>query len=290
MNAVKDAWLDRNLYPFQSRYINLRAGRMHYIDEGKGPVILFVHGTPTWSFLYREFVKELSKNFRCIAMDHLGFGLSDKSEDFGGSPEDHAANLVEFVERLGLSSFTLVVHDFGGPIGLGAGVQLKDRVNRVVLFNSWLWDTKSNPEAVKIDKIVRSGLGKFLYLRLNFSAKVLLRGGFSDKKKLTQSIHRHYLSPFPNKISRLGPWKMGKALVGSSDWYQRKWEELDALSELDWLVLWGEKDAFIDQRFLAKWRRRLPNGIFQSLDCGHFVPEEKTTESIREIRNFCSEY
>ena len=151
------------------------------------------------------------------------------------------------------------------PIGLGAGLQLKDRVNRVVLFNSWLWETKSNPKAMKIDKIVRSGLGKFLYLRLNFSAKVLLRGGFSDKKKLTQSIHRHYLSPFPNKISRLGPWKMGKALVGSSDWYQRKWEELDALSELDWLVLWGEKDAFIDQRFLGKWKKLTNTSSFHNI-------------------------
>ena len=123
MNATffEPAWLDRSVYPFAHSYARLEAGTMHYVDEGEGETLLFVHGTPTWSFLYRDMIQALSKNHRCVAIDHLGFGLSEKPEKFSGLPEDHAENLAAFIKKLDLRDITLVVHDFGGPIGLGAG-------------------------------------------------------------------------------------------------------------------------------------------------------------------------
>lgn len=259
---------------------------MHYIDEGVGEVMLFVHGTPTWSFLYRDFIQSFSKSYRCVAIDHLGFGLSDHPEHFDGTPQSHSKNLIEFIDRLGLDQMTLVVHDFGGPIGLSAGIHHHQKVRQVIVFNTWLWATKDNPDVRKVDKILHSLLGGFLYLYLNFSPKVLLKKGFYDQMKLTKDLHRQYLLPFPNKASRRSLLNLGKALAGSSDWYQEQWELLDNLDSKPWLFLWGTKDEFITPAYLEKWKSRFPNAIVKEFVCGHFVQEEKSVESIHEIELF----
>lgn len=280
------SWLDKSLYPFESKAVQLKAGSMHYVDEGQGEVLLFVHGTPTWSFLYRNFIQALSAHYRCIAIDHIGFGLSEKVESFSGTPEAHAHNLSEFIRTLDLKEITLVVHDFGGPIGLAAGIENRDRIKRIVLSNTWLWATKTNPMALKIDKIVRSALGKFFYLHLNYSPKFLLKQGFADKQNLSKSVHRHYTRPFPNKQSRIPLLHIARALVGSSDWYQSQWELLDTLADKEWLILWGNKDQFITPEYLAKWKTRFPQANVKELDCGHFIQEEKSPEAIAEIDAF----
>lgn len=283
LSMQSQKWLDTNLYPFKNNFIQLKTGEMHYVDEGEGDVILFIHGTPTWSFLYRDFISSLSKKHRCIAVDHIGFGLSEKPKDFDGTPQSHSKNLSEFIEKLNLENITIVVHDFGGPIGLSSAIQNHNRINKVVLFNSWLWETKNNPAAQKIDKIINSGIGKFLYLWLNFSPKFLLKKGFYEKKKLTKNIHKQYVYPFPNKFYRTSLLNIGKALIGSSDWYQEQWEKLDMLKQKPWLILWGTKDEFLTTEYLEKWKVRLPNAIIKNFECGHFIQEEKTKETIQEI-------
>lgn len=280
------SWIDSSIYPFESKFVRLTAGAMHYVDEGEGDILLFVHGTPTWSFLYRDFIKKLSHDYRCIAIDHLGFGLSETSEHAPGTPQDHAKNLVECIGKLDLHNITLVVHDFGGPIGLAAGIAHSDRIRKIILFNSWLWATKENADAQKIDKIVRTRLGKFLYLNMNFSPKVLLKKGFSDTGNLSKRVHQHYIRQFPDKKSRIPLLNIGKALVGSSDWYQQQWQALDPLARKEWLILWGAQDQFITTAYLDTWRKRLPHARIIEYDCGHFVQEEKTNESIAEIRKF----
>lgn len=280
------SWLDKSLYPFESKTVQLKAGSMHYVDEGQGEVLLFVHGTPTWSFLYRDFVQALSPHYRCIAIDHIGFGLSEKVESFSGTPEAHANNLSEFIRTLDLREITLVVHDFGGPIGLAAGIENADRIKRIVLSNTWLWATKTNPMALKIDKIVRGAIGKFFYLYLNYSPKFLLKQGFADKQNLSKSVHRHYTRPFPNKQSRIPLLHIARALVGSSDWYQKQWELLDTLADKEWLILWGKRDQFITPEYLAQWKTRFPRASVTELDCGHFIQEEKSQEAIAEIDAF----
>lgn len=279
-------WLDTSLFPFESKFIHLASGQMHYIDEGEGDILLFVHGTPTWSFLYRHLVKELSKEYRCIAIDHIGFGLSEKPTSFDGKPESHSKNLLEFIELLQLEDITMVVHDFGGPIGIGAAIQIEPQIKSMVLFNTWLWETKYNPEVKKVHRMLNSPLGKFLYLKLNFSAKVLLKQGFHDKQKLTKTIHGHYKSPFPNTKSRLGPWNIGKELLGSSQWYQDQWEKLPALATKPWLIIWGDKDRFISMGYLEKWKNRLYNLRTVVVDSGHFVQEERPSEAIAQIKIF----
>lgn len=279
-------WLDTTFYPFEHKYIQLAQGKMHYVDEGKGDVILFVHGTPTWSFLYRDYVKELSKNYRCIAIDHIGFGLSDKPVSFDGTPQSHSKNLNEFIEKLNLDSITIVVHDFGGPIGLSSAINNHERIKQVILFNTWLWETKHNEEAQKIDKIINSRMGKFMYLKMNFSPKFLLKKGFYNKSLLHKNIHKQYINPFPDKTSRLSLLNLGKSLVGSSDWYEEQWNGLTTLEDKSWLILWGTKDDFIKPSYLQKWKQRLPQAIVKEYECGHFVQEEKTKETITEIKSF----
>lgn len=282
----KQEWLDTSLYPFKNKFIQFDVGKMHYVDEGEGDIILFIHGTPTWSFLYREYISTLSKKYRCIAIDHIGFGLSEKPEGFDGKPESHSKNLTKFIKKLDLKEVTIVVHDFGGPIGLSAAIQNHSRIKQVVLFNTWLWETKNNPKAQKIDKIINSRIGKFLYLRMNFSPKILLKKGMYDKKKLPKNIHKQYIYPFPNKSSRISLLNIGKSLVGSSNWYEKQWKDLNKIEQKPWIILWGSKDEFITPKYLQKWQNRLPNAKVKKFDCGHYIQEEKTKETIIEIEKF----
>jgi len=279
-------WVNSTEYPFEHRYIELKAGTMHYVDEGEGEPILFVHGTPTWSFLYRKFIKSLSNEYRTLAVDHLGFGLSEKSSDFPGRPQAHARNLAEFIHRKKLRDITLVVHDFGGPIGLAAALEDPGRIKRIVLFNTWLWETASNREIQKIDRFINSFLGRLLYLRLNFSPKVMLRKAFHNKKWLTKRLHEQYILPFPDTSSRLSLYRIAQSLAGASGWYGLQWQKLTALEDREWLILWGTEDTFITQEFLDQWRARLPQAEVHEFDCGHFVQEECADEAVTAMSRF----
>ncbi len=279
-------WLDRSIYPFTSRFLNTPNGKLHYIDEGQGEVILFVHGTPTWSFMYRNYIKILSKNYRCIALDHLGFGLSDKPMDFIGTPQAHSKNLKKLIDTLQLKNITLVVHDFGGPIGLSYAISNPAHIKRIVLFNTWLWETKKDKDAQKINKILHSSLGNFIYLNTNFSPSFLLKKAFHNKRFLTKEIHQHYKKPFPNKKTRYGLLKIGKSLIGSSDWYQSQWEQIHTISDKPCLILWGLKDDFIKPHNLEKWRSIFQNQTIYTFEAGHFVQEEKFKVSMNKMQNW----
>jgi len=113
----RPAWLPEELYPFESRYARIGDARVHYVDEGAGPTLLLLHGNPTWSFLYREIIKELRSQFRCIALDYPGFGLSVAPAGYGFTPAEHADVVEDFVKQLDLGAVTMMVQDWGGPMG-----------------------------------------------------------------------------------------------------------------------------------------------------------------------------
>lgn len=259
---------------------------MHYVDEGSGPTILFVHGTPAWSFLYREQIKILSKNYRCVAPDHIGFGLSDKPVSFTGTPAAHSANLDLLIEQLDLKDITLVVHDFGGPIGLSAALQNPEKIRQLVILNTWLWATHREKAVQKVDRILNSALGRLLYLNFNFSAKVLMKQAFADRTKLSREIHRHYTSVFPDKASRYGLLRIGRSLAGASGWFEAQRQKLHLLEEKPAMLLWGMKDRFIQLPYLEKWKQLFPAAEVRTFDCGHFVQEEAAdgvTSAIAEM-------
>jgi haloalkane dehalogenase len=112
---------------------------VHYVDEGSGPVIMFFHGNPTWSFRYRYVIIGLRDQFRCIAVDYLGFGLSDRPSGFGYTPEEHAQVVGDLVDHLDLDGYLTMGQDWGGPISMAVATTRADRVRGVILGNTWFW-------------------------------------------------------------------------------------------------------------------------------------------------------
>ena len=282
------AWLDRSEYPFTSKWADLKAGRIHYIDEGAGPPALFVHGTPTWSFEYRHVIRAAMDSSRCIAPDHLGFGLSDRPRDASYTPESHASRLREFVDAIGLDRFALVVHDYGGPIGLP--LALAGRVTRVVILNTWLWPFDDDKEMRNRARIVDGALGRWMYLRLNASLKMLMPSAYAQRTRLTKAIHRQYLEPFQEPTDRvLVLWPLAHALLGSSAFYRELYSRIDALRNIPVSIIWGLKDTAFRPHQLERWRRELPNASVLVLDnAGHWPHEEAPSEVAEAITDFLS--
>lgn len=285
MNAE---WIDRSLYPFEHHAMMLDGGEeIHYLDEGLGHPVVFVHGTPTWSFLWRAFVREFRSDFRCLAPDNLGFGLSAKPEDADYTPKGHASRLNELVERLGLSNIVLVVHDFGGPIGLAYALEHSANVRAIVLMNTWMWSLAGDRVIAPAAKLLGSSLGRFLYRRFDLSTNLLLRAAFVKKEGLNAEIHRHYRAPFSRPSQRMAPWVLARELLGSSDWFAELWEQRDALEGKPMLIVWGVRDLFITEKQLARWESAYPRAQVVRLDeVGHFVQEEGTTQAILQMRRF----
>ena len=280
-------WLDRQGYPFSSRYASLSAGRMHYVDEGQGEIVLLVHGTPTWSYEYRHLVAALSKKYRCIAPDHLGFGLSERPPRFSYTPEAHAQVLAEFVQRLGLERVTLVVHDFGGPIGLPLALQTS-RVARMVILNSWAWPIDDDPPMARGARFIGGAAGRFLYKYANASLRLIMPSAYGDRRKLTKAIHRQYLEVFRDRDGRvLVLHTLAKSLLGSRDFYQGLLNGLPALRRLPVLIRWGMKDSAFKPHQLARWQHELPDAAVVTLaDAGHWPHEEDPRRVIEEIGRF----
>lgn len=272
------SWLDREAYPFASHWHATPEGRLHYVDEGPRddphPIVL-VHGTPTWSFEWRAVIRGLRTKRRVIAPDHLGFGLSDKPEHAAYEPAAHARRLAGLLDHLGLARYVLVVHDFGGPIGLGAALTHLDRVERIVFANTWFWPVDDDRRAVSVSRFVRGLIGRFLYLWLSFSPRVILPSALGDRKKLTREVHRHYLAPFPTRHTRRGPWTLGVELAGSSAFYASLWARRAELAEKPTSIVWGEKDPAFSRAYLDRLSAAFPRAQRVLLpEVGHFPAEE----------------
>jgi haloalkane dehalogenase len=263
---------------------------MHYVDAGpkdaqRSPVVL-VHGTPVSSLVYRRFIGRLATDRRVIAVDHLGFGGSDKRPDADYRPSALARHLERFLDEMKLRRPVLVVHDFGGPIGLSYAVQHPDRVRGLVLFNTWMWSLANSPAAT-LSRIFASPLGRFLYLQLNFSPRVLLPMLFADKSKLTPELKSAYTSAFSKPADRFAPWTFAKELLNSSDLYESLWKQRGNLASVPALLLWGMQDKAFRSDALERWQQALPHARTVSFpDCGHLVQEESPEKAMREIIGF----
>ncbi len=279
-------WLNQQEYPFEPHYIHVGPGRMHYVDEGSGETIVMVHGTPVWSFIYRHLIKGLQDQYRCIAPDLLGFGLSDKPKNWVYTPAAHADNLTKLIDHLQLKDITLVVHDFGGPIGLHYAIQFPENIKRTVVLNSWLWPLNKYKTIKQTSQFFGSSLGKILYQYFNFSTQVLLPRGFYNSKNLTPAIKQQYLKPLNKPAHRLGTWHFAKELLNSQSWYAFLWQNHAVLATKPMLILWGKHDQFFSHPFLFKWRMHFLQAKVVELDAGHFLQEEKPAEILREIEEF----
>jgi pimeloyl-ACP methyl ester carboxylesterase len=280
---VRDsAWFDRDGYPFESKTLELPEGRLHYIDEGSGPPIVFVHGTPSWSYDFRELIGSLRSRYRSIALDHLGFGLSDRPKRFDDPLALHTKNLDRLLASLGVDRFALVAHDFGGPIALPLVLAHPERVRALCLVNTWAWSMDHDPKFAKIRRFAGSGFMRFLYRYANFSARVMVKSSWGKRTPLTRIRHRHFTGLFPNRASREGTWALAKSLVTDDQRFDALGARLPALREIPTLVVWGKADRFVGAPHLARWKRELPNARTLELEgVGHF-PQDEAPEDVLE--------
>ncbi len=268
-------WIDRKEYPFASHYFQAAAGKLHYVDEGRGEVVLMLHGNPTWSFLYRKLIKQLSPNYRCIAPDYLGFGLSDKPVDWNYLPEAHAKNLEALIEHLDLKDITLVVGDWGGPIGMQYAVRHPANVKRLIVTNTWAWPVNRDFHYISFSALMGGPIGRFLIRYFNFFVTSFMRVAFGDKSKLTAHAHQHYKDALPTAKSRKGCYVFPRQIIASTPWLTQLWGKIGALKDKPTLFIWGMKDVAFRENELKQWQRGLPNSLTLRLNTvGHFVPEE----------------
>jgi pimeloyl-ACP methyl ester carboxylesterase len=283
-SIVRRAFPDASLYPFASVFHPSADGELHYVDEGRGRPIVFVHGTPSWSFEWRHAIAALRSEHRCLAVDHLGFGLSEKPPRAGYAPADHARRLLEWVRALDLRDVLLVVHDFGGPIGLPLALEEPERVRGVVLLNTWMWAHGDHGAAGKLSRFVASPIGRFLYKWLNASPRWLVPASFADRSKLTPEVHRHYLAPFGSRAERTAPWVLGCELAGSDPYYASLWEMRQRLASIPTTIIWGTRDPAFGDPYLERFRSALPDAEIHTLPVGHFPQEEAPDEVTALIR------
>ena len=281
-------WLDRDDYPFLSRYFQVPGGRLHYIDEGTSDhVLVMVHGNPTWSYSWRNLIKALSSEYRCIAVDHLGFGLSDKPVGWDYFPESHAENLQRLLDSLGIKSATVIVEDWGGPIGLSYAINHPDIVRSFVVMNTWMWPLNGDVYYEGFSRFMGSFLGRFLIRRYNFFARVVAKQAYGDKRKLTASIQKHYQSPLATPEDRMGSAVFPKRILKSGPWLKSLWERRERIASKPSLVLWGLKDIAFREKELNTWKEALHDAEVHAFEgVGHFVQEEAAEEILPKIRAF----
>ena len=280
-------WLNTNEYPFKHHYFKVNDTTMHYVDEGEGAVLLFVHGTPSWSFEFRNVIKFLSKKYRCIAIDHIGFGLSEKPAKYDYTVQNHTASLLKLITHLQLNQFTMLVHDFGGIIGLAAAEQIPEKIKGLVILNTWCRSIQDEPEYKKMKMILGSPLMPLLYRYLNFSAKYILPAAFGERSRLTPEIHQHFLRPFSKASERKGTIAFAKSLLRDQDYYASVGKKLTILKDKPVLIIWGMKDEFITEKHLLWVQEQFPGSkVVRYDDAGHFVLEEKSVVAGPVIAEF----
>lgn len=281
------SWLDRAAWPYPPRFLGSGGARLHYVDEGAGPPVVLVHGTPTWSFEWRHVIGALRGEARLIAPDHLGFGLSDRPAAAGYRPEDHAARFRAFIDGVcPAGPLTLVVHDFGGPIALDWALDHPERLAHLVVVNSWMWPFDDDPGMRRKARLAGSGLGRWLYRRLNASQRLIMPSAYGDRRRLTPAVHEQYLSVFPDPDSRERVlFALAQSLLGSRAFFEALWQRRARLSDVDVHLVWGTRDSAFPPQMLARWHQACPDARTTAVDdAGHWPHEEAPDAVIAAIR------
>lgn len=281
-------WLNRDLFPFQSKFVEIDGHQMHYIDEGSGPVILFSHGTPEWSFGWRELVLGLRGKFRCIAPDLLGMGLSDKPTGADYSCKAHAERLGQFIQKLDLHDIHLVANDFGLSIALSQAIRNPENVRKICIFNGWMWRLDTDPHYHTPARMLDSWLGRVLYKQFNFPVNIIMPAAFGNRKKyLPKVVHQHYKNALPDAASRVAAHAFSRELLLANDWWDGLWQQRHLLQTKLGLVFWGMKDTFVPPYELDKWIAAFPNArVVRCPEAGHFVQEEAGGLMVEELGKY----
>ncbi len=269
-------------YPFQSNYYTIGEHRLHYVDEGQGDVIVMVHGNPTWSYYYRRLISLLSKQHRIIAVDHMGCGLSDKPQDYDYCLQNHINNLDSLLQNLQIGSFSMVVHDWGGAIGMGVAAKHPDLIKRAMILNTAAFRSQRIPFRISV-------------CRWPFVGKLLVRGlnGFAGpavtmavSKKMDKNVAAAFVAPYNSWQNRVAVASFVEdiPLDSSHPSYQtlltvEKGLEKFQERQLPMLICWGGKDFCFNDSFYDEWCKRFPHADTHYFkEAGHYILEDAFDE------------
>jgi haloalkane dehalogenase len=288
-------------YPFEHHYASIQGLRLHYLDEGPRDAfpIIMLHGNPTWSFYYRRLVLALRDHNRCVVPDHIGMGLSDKPTDdkYQFTLKQRIGDLEALLDQLNINKdITLVLHDWGGMIGMAFAARFPDRIKRLVILNTsafHLPEGKTLPWQISLGRMPLFGA----ILIQGFNA--FCRGAVKHcvtRKPLPKNIHNAYLVPYDSWNNRLAikkfvedipltPYRSTYSIVSHVE------SVLDKFSDLPMLICWGLKDFVFDNFFLNKWKRLFPKAEVHSFeDAGHYILEDASEEIVPLIKNFLKKH
>ena len=285
--ATRPAWVNDELFPFESRFADVGGGQVHYIDEGDGPVLLCLHGNPTWSFLYRHIVRGLREQFRCIAVDYPGFGLSTPPPGYRYTVAEHARVVEGFIEALDLREVTLMVQDWGGPIGFWVATHHPERFRGFVIGNTWAWPISGDRTTEWFSKTLGSaGLGEALVKRADIFTNVFMRGGIK-RKKLTVDEQFMYKRPHPTTESRVPVHVMPREILAARDLLTEVEQGLERVAGKPALIVWGDKDPAFREPQRLRWERTFPDHRTVVLrGASHYIQEDAPDEIVTAIKEW----
>ncbi|TYT74486.1 alpha/beta fold hydrolase [Desulfobotulus mexicanus] len=285
----------RALYPFTSNYTEINNHSMHYLDEGKGPLVLCLHGNPTWSFYFRNVVKTLSPEFRVLVPDHMGMGLSTKP-----SPDQYPHTLMQRVYDMEAfldavapgQAFHLIVHDWGGMIGTLLALRQPERISSFIITNTAGFLKPSHKKLPLRIRLARDilPLAAAAISGLNlFSRGALL---FCAKKRLSPAIRKGYLFPYGSPAERKAqlafvrdiPLEPKDPAFDAVSWAEKN---LQRLGDIPKCILWGEKDFVFDTDYRDLWKKHFPATPCHSFpEAGHYLFEDETKACMEIIQRF----
>jgi haloalkane dehalogenase len=282
--AERELGLPQGAYPFESHYADVEGARLHYADEGGGPVVLMVHGNPTWSVLYRGLIEGLRDAYRCVAVDLAGFGLSTPPSGFSFRPEDQARLLSRLIERLDLEQATLIAHDWGGPIGLGAAMATR-RIERLCLGNTWAWPVNGDIHFEWFSKLMGGPIGRVASERYLAFVNLMMPSAMR-RRRLSPAELDLYRAPFRRRQSRRPLHVFPREITASREFLGRVRDYVADFRNPAFFV-WPENDIAFRLKELARWRALLPQAGARLIPrCGHFLWIDAPEECLTAVRGF----
>jgi len=279
-----------SLYPFESHWMELDDLRYHYLDEGQGPVLLMLHGNPTWSFYWRNLVRAFRDSHRVVVPDHIGCGLSDKPQDYRYSLDQHIDNVVRLVEHLDLARVTLMLHDWGGAIGLGAALRVPDRIARIVLFNTGAFPPPFVPLRIRVCRT--PVIGPWAVRRLNLFARAALAMAVEHHERMTPAVRAGLLAPYDCWENRVAI----ERFVADIPVTQRHptWKTLatieqglSTLADRPIQIIWGMRDWCFRPLCLDRFLSHFPRAdVHRIEDAGHYVIEDAHERIVPWVADF----
>lgn len=270
-------------YPFRSRWLQHAGAPLHYIDEGRGPALLMLHGNPTWSFLYRHLVRALRGEFRCVVPDLPGFGLSPAPAGFSYRPQAHAQAVQALLAHLDLRDATLVAHDWGGPIGLAAALAEPGRITRLVLGNTWAWPVNGDWHFEWFSRLMGGPIGRWGARRHNLFVNAVMPGAMR-RGPLPREVLEAYRAPFRRSGDLEGTHVFPACITESRAFLHDVFDGLGAFNGEDVLIVWPDRDIAFRPQELARWREVWPDAaVHEVARCGHFLWEEAGAEAAAAI-------